>query len=802
MKQKLLFASSLALIMASCTQTEYDQLSQTQVEGKGIKFTTSIDEGVGTRAELSPSGNVFNHRWYADKDKIGVLYKEGCYVQPIAGQTGLVIGGTTGGWMGHANGSASNPFVFKASASGTTGYFVAADDNNVLELANPTATPNPDKVPTFRAYWPVTPTIDLVADVAKVTLPVLATQTQTGIQGQGIVNNAFMISESISDAEYDANDNSVSKDRFSLAFKRVDPIVYFKIKAATLAKDANREYAVRYGDLFKNLGVLKTVTLEAKGGIKADGTVGTVTTPSNLTHNTDAAWDMSKEDLSEGFVGGTTGATAEITTTMAPATQWSNEATAFMVVAPINRKAFFDKSEKEQMTATYTFAKVQLEKSITTNKNWMAEEKNWYGFPSESGYDLDQLPYIAYATGSGVVLQINPSFTGKLSDIFEGNGNLKEIKKTDGTVIHKTDIEEFVSKVNITTDADFATIKTLPLTHVTLMANTSIPSKAFGTLTTITYLNLPKVTTVANVDAFPAATYKEVYMGSYDFSNAAGTNQEAVRGKLLVAANLEKADISAVADLNAGFPQTGVKFTDFVKLTDITVMSGALVGGSTFQGCTVLANVQYPAGIENGSVNLAEGSNSQFLNCKALPAIAISNKIIPAAAFQGCTALADITDANAKGIQPTQIGINAFESCEAITDMDLSVAKTIGKAAFKGCKALVGNDNVEADKTVLYVNSLTHVSDDVFSGCAALEFISFGTATTVGTGFLTGTTCKEIEFLHKFAATASITTATGSFGTTPANTILFCNKAQEDITVNSIKVGKTDFAFKSINAKY
>lgn len=798
MKQKLLFASSLALIMVSCAQTEYDQLGQTPVESKGIKFTTSISEGVGTRAELSPSGNVFNHHWYADKDKIGVLYKKDCYVAPISGQAGLEIGGS-GEWMGLRNSAVSNPFVFKASASGTTGYFVAVNDENVLELTAPGATPDPDKAPTFRAYWPVDATVDLVDKVGKVTLPDLATQTQTGIQGQGIVNYAFMISESTSDAAYDANDNSVSKDRFSLAFKRVDPIVYFKIKAAALAADANREYAERYGDLFEKLGTLKSVKLEAEGGVTEDGITG-LTAESKLTHNTDAAWDMSMADLSEGFVAGTSGAGPAITTNMSPATQWSNEATAFMVVAPVDRKAFVNANEKEQMTATYTFEKVQLVKSITTSKNWMVEEKNWYGFPSESGYDLDQLPYIAYEmSGGDYVLQINSSFTGKLSDIFEGNGDLKEIKTSAGAVINKTSIKEFVSKVDITADADFTTIKSLPLTHVTLMENTSIPSKAFEGLTTITYLNLPKVTTVEDIDAFPAATYKEVYMGSYDFSTAAGTNQEAVRGLLLKASDLIKADISAVADLNAGFPQTGVKFTDFTELTDITVKSGALVGGSTFQGCEKLANVKYPAGVVDGSVNLAEGSNSQFLNCEALTAIAISNKVIPAAAFKGCALLAEITDASGLGIQPTTIGISAFESCAAIVDMDLSAATVIGKAAFKGCTSLEGNDNVEAGKTVLYVNSLSHVSDEMFSGCTGLRFISFGAATTVGTGFLTGTQCTEIEFLNKFAA--SSTTAVGSFGTI-TNATLFCNKAQDGITINSIKVGGNDFDFKSINAKY
>lgn len=800
MKKNLLFTGAMALFMASCSQTEFEQFDATsnQVEGKGVTFAVSINQEAGTRAAYAPNENVFNHNWYADKDKIGVFYKKNTKVGVSSGQTALEINDNAGGWMGLTATLASNSFEFKATASGTQGYFVANGDANTLWLKEPGVPAggySDDEKPVFRAYWPLeSAKVDFApADANKINISTYAaaSQTQTTTDGHGIAEKAFMVSESDTKSTYDANDNSVAKDRFNLSFKRISPIVYFKIKTggsddATLNREYERDYAI---GLFARFGNLKSVKLEAKGN------AGASIEASKLTFNSDATWNIAAEDVyspEKAFDAGTSGAASAITTTLGSGAglSWSNDAVAYMVVANVDRAEYRTKTKTETVTATYTFDKIKLETSVETSKDWAytGDSPQWIGFPTQEGYNLDNEKYIAYEyMGGSYALEVNPSFTGKLADLFDGD-NLRGIKTAAGGDIAKTAIKHFVSKVNITTAEDFAVIKSLTnLTNVTLLENTTIPAEAFKDLSDLVYLNLPKVTTVADVSAFPANDYTDVYMGSYDFSDKAGTNQTAVRDRLLKKTVLEKADISAVANIAAGFPTSGVTFTGFNNLEEITVKSGAVVGGAAFKDCTNLEKVQFPKGITGASVNLLEGANSQFMGCAALNTIHISNTVIPDMAFNGCTELATILGSNVKAIVPTAIGESSFKGCKAIVDMDLSKAATIGTSAFEDCTALEGNNNLNAARTVLYVNAVTHVSDKAFKGCTAIKYISFANATTIGVDILSGTTCTEIEFLKPFTvnSTASTSGATDFFGTTD-NSKLFCAKAQTGVSVNTI----------------
>lgn len=804
MKKNLLFTGAMALFMASCSQTEFEQFDATsKVEGKGVTFTASISKSADTRAAYEPFENVFNHNWYADKDKIGVVYKTNTNVNVFAGKTALEFY-SSGGWMGLDDSSESHSFEFKATASGTQGYFVANGDDNTLWLKEPSNVEtgySDSEKPIFRAYWPLEAAgsrVDFAAENGskiKIGGYVSGAQTQKTTDGYGIAENAFMVSESDTKSTYDVNDNSVAKDRFSLEFKRVNPIIYFKIKTGGSDNPAlNREYERDYAEgLFTRFGNLKTVELEAEGSQK-QGTA--LSDPSKLTFNSNATWDIAVEDIYDpttAFAAGNANdATSKITLTMNDASglAWSNDAVAFMQIANVDRSAYRTATEKEKVTATYTFENIQLQTSVDTDKDWAftGDKSKWVGFPKEEGYNLDNEPYIAYKfSGSDYALEVNSSFKGNLADLFTGS-DLKGIKKNDGTAITKSEIKHFVSKVDITAAEDFTVIKSLTgLTNVTLLENTTIPAEAFKGLSSLVYLNLPKVTTVANVNAFPETDYTDVYMGSYDFSDKAGTNQTGVRDRLLKKAALVKADISAVANIAAGFPTSGVTFTGFSSLKEITVKSGAVVGGAAFKDCTALEKVQFPKGVTGASVNLLEGANSQFMNCAKLTTISISNTVIPDMAFNGCAKLATILGSNVKAIVPTAIGESAFEGCKAIVDMDLSQAATIGTSAFKDCTGLEGNNNLNAARTVLYVNAITHVSDNAFSGCTAIKYISFANATTIGVDILKGTACTEIEFLKPFTVNSTVITSgsTDFFGTT-TNAKLFCAKAQIGVSVNTI----------------
>lgn len=823
-KENLLFAGAMALCMVSCTQTEFEQLDATsKAKSQGIAFAVSVDEEAGTRAAYEPFNTVFNHKWYADKDKIGVLYKKDTKVTPNNGVSGTEIV-TNKGWMGT---SATEAFEFKATASGTSGYFVANGDDNTLWLGAPTNLAKgytETEKPVFRAYWPGNAEL---AD-GKITLGnyAAAEQNQTTTDGYGIAENAFMVSESDDNYEYDANDNSVARDRFSLKFKRISPIVYFRIKTGGANNpNLNREYKRNYADKFFGcLGKLKTITLKAEGSTKDGSTL----TQSMLTFNSNDKWDMTAKNVYDptpvtdeapngAFIkGNNDDASSKITLGLGQKNSsnsydgltWSNDAVAYMTIANVDRSAYEDKKETEKVTATYAFEHIQLETSKETDNSWAytGDNAKWIGFPTQKGYDLDSVPYIAYNRGDNIyALEINPAFEGKLSDLFE-NGNLKGIKKADGTTIAKSDIGHFVSKIDITAKEDFDVIKSLNLYNITLLENTTIPAKAFDGLSRLQYLNLPKVTKVENVDAFPDNAYKKVFMGSYDFSDKSGTNQTAVRDRLLKKSALVEADIAAVGNIAAGFPTSGVIFTGFKKLEIITVKSGAVIGGAAFKDCEALTTVQFPQGTTNGSVSLLEGANSQFMGCcnGDFKTISISNTVIPDLAFSGCTYLKNVINGNGEAIVPTAIGISSFEGCKAISDMDLSKAATIGAAAFKNCKALRGNNKLNPARTVLYVNAIKHVADEAFANCENLKYISFANAETIGLGILAGTNCTEIEFLKPFTVIGKTTAATNFFGGTESSETnkwtvsgkLFCAKGQTGVSVNTItlKGNTTDSA--------
>lgn len=79
MKTKLFYVSALALIAASCSQTEMEQLGQNpniKDEGKGIAFIANVNSDAETRGDFEQSGNLFYGKWFADKDAIGVFYKK------------------------------------------------------------------------------------------------------------------------------------------------------------------------------------------------------------------------------------------------------------------------------------------------------------------------------------------------------------------------------------------------------------------------------------------------------------------------------------------------------------------------------------------------------------------------------------------------------------------------------------------------------------------------------------------------------------------------------------------------------
>lgn len=801
MKTKVIFASALALLAASCTQNEMEQLEKSQYNGnEGISFVATMDEGATTRGDFSQStsqsGKVnFDANWFADKDVIGVFYKAGSLVEPMTGTLQAINGNS---WVGkQESGSEARAYKFRASASGTTGYFVADSGNDMLAL---TGSWNETNKPTFRVYYPYSAAAsqNFVSET-NITLPAIGNLIQTTTDGVGVMEKVFMVSESTiaNDVVYDENDNSIAKNRLALKLKRVNPIVYFQLKLNNPSENIENEIYKRdypantFDDRY---GVLKSVKLEALGS-------ATISTGSNLTFNTDAAWDIAAENVYDGFVEGTYGA-APSATTIVNNLSWNDNATVFMPIANVSREAFRDVDEKENLKATYTFEKITFEKTAATDKDWdvnNANNQQWYSYPAEGGYKLYEDNYTVYMKGSDYVLEINKDFD--LADAFDVSDNVVNIKKANGDPINKLDIKHFVSKVALNDDADYAFIRSLSnLTNITMLANTEIPAGAFSDLSSLVYLNLPKVTTVGD-NAFPDNPYKEVYMGSYNFEDEEGTNQLAVRNTLLKAGSLVKADISGVKTIGVLFVQNQYPtFMNFTKLQEIKVQDNVTLATAAFRGCKALTKV-------DGTVVLNATSNSQFANCVQLATININGTVIPEAAFSGCKLLTTVNN-GATAVVPTYIGESAFAQTK-LSDIDLSTATTIGKSAFEGCESLTGGDD-----NTLVVKVAQHISDRAFYGCNKLQNITFEAATSIGADILnTASLIKKIEFKQVFKLNSAQTGIINCFGSVTNTKQLFCHKDQPGvefpiggspkITLTNEQGGATyTYTFMSIDKKY
>lgn len=805
MKTKLFYVSALALIAASCSQTEMEQLGQNpniKDEGKGIAFIANVNSDAETRGDFEQSGNLFYGKWFADKDAIGVFYKNNTSVKPMHSATGQNV--NSGSWMGLLeNSTETQAFKFRASASGNNGYFVADSEDDMLALSGSWTDINK---PTFRAFYPYNEK-DYVA-TSNITLPDFSNVNQETADGYGVMNKMFFVSESSFEGEYDANDNSVAKDRFNLDLKRVHPVVWYQVKIGDLSV-TNEVYKRDYPFGFDSrYGKLKTVTLKAKGNNEKS------INPSKLTFNSDDAWDIAYDELiissaisdktianPKGFVKGSADDAQEAITVNlnnGAGLEWADNYTVFMPVANIDRTEFVENDVDETMSATYTFEKIQIQKDKDTRSNaWTGDA--WVAYPSSKGYELYEDNYTVYMNGSDYVLEINKDFN--LAEVFDASGYVTNTKKGDGNNIAKSEIKHFVSKVALNDDADYAFIRTMTgLTNITLLENEEIPAGAFSGLSNLVYLNLPKVTTVGD-NAFPDNKYTDVYMGSYNFEDEEGTNQLDVRNTLLKAESLERADISGVTTIGVLFVQNQYPtFMNFTKLQEIKVQDNVILATAAFRGCEALTKV-------DGTVVLNATSNSQFANCVQLATININGTVIPEAAFSGCKLLTTVSNGDA-AVVPSYIGESAFAQTK-LSDIDLSTATTIGKSAFEGCTSLTGGD----DKT-LTVGAATHISDRAFYGCNQLQNITFEAATSIGADILnTASAIKKIEFKQVFKLNTTPTKEVWCFGSVTNTKQLFCHKDQPGVEFpigGSPKINLTNeqggatytYTFMSIDKKY
>ena len=212
---------------------------------------------------------------------------------------------------------------------------------------------------------------------------------------------------------------------------------------------------------------------------------------------------------------------------------------------------------------------------------------------------------------------------------------------------------------------------------------------------------------------------------------------------------------SALTSLKIGVQAIGRStFKGCENLKEVTIEEGVkTIGYQAFYGCKSIESLVIPATVETvvGNENTFSGEGS-FEGCSALASLKIGAQTIGRYAFKGCENLKEVTiEEGVKtiayqafygcksieslvipasvetlaGNENTFSGEGSFEGCSALATLKIG-AKTIGRAAFKGCENLKEVTIEEGVRTIAY---------QVFGGCKSIEslVIPATVETVVGT---------------------------------------------------------------------
>lgn len=763
--KKILFCAGLLALAASCAENELDSISGQNGATRGISFEGTLVEAPTTRGDLvyDDVSGVHSFFWYAEKDQISIWSTNTTAI-------GSKIGNNTTAWV------ADNSAKYKATQSKAKGVFTAVDNNNILDFQWGLGTTggekdwtNPDNEQfksQFLATYPSTVKLEADKSDGKFefsALPALNAQDQKTLDGQDVTSKIMMISltKAVKENSYDA-----VGEKIDLNFNRPFTAVVFRTKGI------DKEYAEIFGKL-------TSIELTAKGYDKNEnGTVDQGDIAGSYLDYGSAhyLYDSNKPEESKlvkddgsditDMNADVSDAAQKITLTLGSNSglEFMDGNLAYMAINKIDRKAFRDAKVKETIAMKFSFEHIDLPKTVETDSNWPTMNNMFIG-GAPTTLDINSFSYLVTNQSGKRTLIVNK---GTFSQIFTADGG--KVKWNDGAdqEYSLTEFTNIISKVELTTEElaklkGFTSVKSIKLAE-----NTTIPAETFDGLTALTSINLPKVTTVEK-GAFVSAKLESVIMPAYKFAD------DDINPEILNKATLVTLDMSAVDKMGAVFPGKGLNLSGYEKLETVTVKDGLLVGASSFSGCVKLKEI-------NGAITFSE-STGAFKGCVELPEINITNTVIPADAFSGCTKLENVLN-NGKQVLPTSVGNQAFMDCVALEEMNLSLATKIGEQSFKGCTALYGvTDAAESNKKIMYVGATT-IPFEAFDGCTALEYVHFMEATSFAEDILKDCTLKEVKFKKAFTLPSVAYTAT-TFGKNTGAVKLFINPEQSVKTFNN-----------------
>lgn len=789
--KKILFCASLLAIAASCSDNEYESLSkQNEEAGKGIVFDAGLAEIAKTRGEFEydTEKNFYDFFWYAEKDRINIysantkLY--GAVVSPI--KTDI------NSW------SFASPVEYKATQSKSGGQFTGISDGNIVEFwgatdlenlkANLSGESEADKtkllaqakLAQFVAVYPKTTTVSNFEkdNAGKLEtfkldgLSSIATQNQTGYGGQGSIDK--MVMYSYSEATQEKAFEAVG-EKINLKFIRP----FGGITYSTLGVD-------KYSKVF---GPLETITLESKGS----GTGANAVAPFVLDYGTGATVLVDRKDATKNEItnGGTT--SSKITLNLGEGgvgLEWADDKMAYMAVNRVEREG-----KEDNLEVIFKFKNITLPvEGVSTKADWPSKAGN-NALNQMTKLDISKFPYLVTgdpnAAENGRTLIVN---SGSFNDIFGTDGKVVWPLDKEATVGQRA-LSEFttiIANVNLTT-SELQKLNTfVNVRNLELAKNNSI-AKGMVDALQLDSIVMPEVESIAK-DAFKvSATNKLLYkviLPKYKF------NDDEINAQILTD-KLVKLDMSAVTEMNVGFPARGLSLANRGELKEVTIGDGLKVGASAFNNCPKLEKI-------NGKIVLLPEAAGAFEKCAKLATLEmIDSRVIPAAAFKGCTSLKDIKN-NGAQVKPTKVDYQGFMSCSAIEVMDLSETTEVGKQAFHGCAKLTGT-TIDGKK-VLKVGA-AKISEGAFGNCTSLIYVYFRNATIIENEILFGCvapTLKEVKFGEVFNIATSATAKTYNaltFGNTSVK--LFVRGSQETIEGKTLELVNNkatgSFEFQSIN---
>lgn len=733
--KKVLFASALLALAAGCAENELDSLSIPE-QGKGISFV--VEQAPSTRMQWDETETAYVPFWYAEQDRIGIFavnVKKGAF----GSETDLTAR-MLNSWTGLPSAASVADVTYKATQSKQTGAFTAIQDDNLLHF-------NDNKNARFLAVYPssIKAMFGGATESKKIILsdlPKISEQTQTTTKGYNEAVTMYSLSIASKENPYDAVGEKVN-----LSFKR--PL------SALVMKTANaNEYTKLDDNNESTFGKLTKVTVTAKGWTVPAGGSGTPIAASKLAYDETKA--TIEVDTVAGykaeFKEGTSASEADAITLnigkAAAGLDWNDDALAIAAIKNVDRSKTFSSTKKETVEVKFSFEKIDLVKTMETGNSWNNK------FIEVPAIDIEKYPYLVTkgTTGSGRTLIVNSE---TFSKIFKEDGTIKWTDEyaTTGSVA-LANIETIISNVALT-DAEMVKLNTFgKLKNLTLAENTSIPANTFTTTQArqMVKLDLPKVTTVSkkfvnnSEDVVKFVELQTLKMPAYSFEDEK-INESLLNPGTTGNTKLKVLDMSGVTSM---MPIYGIlrtmTFTNYTELTEVTVKDGVVVAPKGFKGCKALKTVTGKLDISKASEAFAMGTVDDGGNNSTLTTIEINGTVIPEGAFTNCTKLATVKY-NGNIVAPTAIGSNAFAATE-VQYMDLSNAKTIGEAAFKGCAKLAKTNENAQDLVV----GTEKIAADVFNGCTSLVIVKFTNATEIvgGDVFVGATGLKQVKFEKVF----------------------------------------------------